>query len=126
MGKDEFNRITENVVDELPNYRPVFRSWKESINSLQIVVEEGYTLQGVRDVLETVIRKGYTYKIVEVKCRKGMNVRVIIEHEETVEDLVIEALGVDGGHHKQWYLNQIAEKLDLSHPPDRFEQGIPP
>jgi hypothetical protein len=44
----------------------------------------------------------------------------------TVEDLVIEALQIEGVHHKQYYLVQIAKKLriDLSHV--RHERGIPP
>ena len=39
--------------------------------------------------------------------------------------LVNEALQIDGGHHKQWYLEQIAREFDLNIDGDH-EPGIAP
>ena len=48
-------------------------------------------------------------------------------------DLVLEGLATDGGHHKQWYLEQIAEVLgcdrDTLHklaPEYDWEDGVAP
>jgi len=30
---------------------------------------------------------------------------------KSIIDIIIEALNTDGGHHKQWYLDQILRKL---------------
>lgn len=122
----KFSQVTEDTVQDIKKYKPVGKAYKESVNSFRIIAEKDYALSDIENVLETVVQKGFTARVARVKANVGMEIQVIIEYEETVEDLVIEALGIDGGHHKQWYLNQIAEKLGLSHPPDRFEQGIPP
>ena len=47
--------------------------------------------------------------------------------QETVRDLIIGGLCTDGAHHKQWYLEQIANVLgiDLIEPLD-YEEGIAP
>lgn len=44
-----------------------------------------------------------------------------------VADLIIEALCTDGAHHKQWYLEQIAQELNIDpyqHALDRGEEGL--
>lgn len=48
----------------------------------------------------------------------------------TIEEIALEAIQVDGGHHKQWYLEQILEvcgwdmdELQKRHP---HEEGIAP
>lgn len=44
-----------------------------------------------------------------------------------VANLLGEALCTDGGHHKQWYLEQIAERLGIVVPgEEQREPGIPP
>jgi|GEM_PF-5187669 len=43
---------------------------------------------------------------------------------EIVRELVENALLTDGGHHKQWYLEQIAKYLELPMP--AHEPGIAP
>jgi len=48
---------------------------------------------------------------------------------ETVKALIMEALGTDGEHHKQWYLEQIAAVLGIDLVETReleYEKGIPP
>lgn len=42
-----------------------------------------------------------------------------------VRELVEGGLTIDGAHHKQWYLEQIAIQLELPMPVDR-EPGIAP
>jgi len=42
-----------------------------------------------------------------------------------VRNLLEDALVTDGGHHKQWYLEQIAKYLELPVTVD-YEPGIPP
>lgn len=32
---------------------------------------------------------------------------------EEIKELVLDGLCIDGGHHKQWYLEQIAKKLEI-------------
>lgn len=46
------------------------------------------------------------------------------ENMTKVADLVRDAVITDGEHHKQWYLEQIAERLELSLPDHR--DGIAP
>jgi len=44
-----------------------------------------------------------------------------------VKNLIDEGLCTDGGHHKQWYLEQIAEELGLEVAgPEIREEGIAP
>lgn len=51
--------------------------------------------------------------------------------EGSLLDLVIEGLYIDGGHHKQWYLQQIASKLGINFSEEWLEEygepeeGIP-
>jgi len=49
--------------------------------------------------------------------------------EETIYDLVISALMIDGEHHKQWYLEQILKRL--GHNPEEmrsvfWDEGVAP
>jgi hypothetical protein len=41
-----------------------------------------------------------------------------------VTELIIDAVNIEGAHHKQWYLEQIAVKLDIELP--EHEKGIIP
>lgn len=41
-----------------------------------------------------------------------------------LQDLVNNALDIDGGHHKQWYLIQIAKLLNIE--TYEYDQGIAP
>jgi len=43
-----------------------------------------------------------------------------------VEDLIIEALHTDGAHHKQWYLEKIAETLEIDLSKEDYDQSIAP
>lgn len=45
---------------------------------------------------------------------------------EELTYLLRQALTTDGGHHKQWYLEQIAEALDVDVSVVGFERGIAP
>ena len=46
---------------------------------------------------------------------------------ETVKDLIIEGLTTDGAHHKQWYLEQIANVLGIELVAElQYEKGMPP
>ena len=52
-----------------------------------------------------------------------------IDMRFTLEQLIADALMTDGGHHKQWYLEQIAAMLGLDIPirsTDNYKKGIPP
>lgn len=44
--------------------------------------------------------------------------------ENELTYLIIDAIDTDGGHHKQWFLEQIAEKLEIELP--EHEPGIAP
>lgn len=49
--------------------------------------------------------------------------------KRSVKQLIVEGLCIDGAHHKQWYLEQIAEVIgiDLSDIRDiGYTQGIAP
>jgi len=46
--------------------------------------------------------------------------------EYTMEDLINEGLSIDGSHHKQWYLEQIAKKLGIKIDESEYEKGIAP
>jgi len=43
-----------------------------------------------------------------------------------IKELVKDALMIEGGHHKQWYLIQIAKKLDIDLSENEIEGGIKP
>lgn len=49
---------------------------------------------------------------------------VLYEMSVSIETLVQEAVTVGGGHHKQWYLEQIAEKLGVALPD--HDEGVVP
>jgi hypothetical protein len=55
---------------------------------------------------------------------------MMLDQFNTLHSLIIEALLTDGGHHKQWYLEQLLEKLgfDVRQQEKRyaFERGIAP
>lgn len=59
---------------------------------------------------------------------KSDNELLSIEDREQIRGLVLEALSIDGAHHKQWYLEEIAKivikgiKLDTLD----YEKGIAP
>ena len=56
-------------------------------------------------------------------------------NKEEIKELCIDGLLTDGGHHKQWYLEQILIKLDIDLDELRkelnkddydWDEGIPP
>lgn len=47
------------------------------------------------------------------------------DEREFLTATINEALSVDGGHHKQWYLEQVARYFELTVDVD-YEPGIPP
>jgi hypothetical protein len=55
-------------------------------------------------------------KLVEEKLTSNDNIR------DAIAPLVIRAVTTDGSHHKQWYLEAIAEALQIELPP--HEAGI--
>lgn len=44
--------------------------------------------------------------------------------DEYIKELLEDAVCTDGAHHKQWYLEQIAEALNIDLP--EHEEGIAP
>ena len=48
------------------------------------------------------------------------------DEEQTIKDLIMDALSIDGEHHKQWYLEEIARRLGLDIPNFAYEEGIAP
>jgi hypothetical protein len=48
------------------------------------------------------------------------------EELEELEGLFVDALTTDGAHHKQWYLEKIAEKLGISIHDFNYDKGIAP
>ena len=45
---------------------------------------------------------------------------------EVLRDLVLDGLHTDGGHHKQWFLQEIAKHLNIEYCEDCIEEGIAP
>ena len=45
---------------------------------------------------------------------------------ESIEILIVEGLQTDGGHHKQWYLEKIAQELEIDLNDIEHEKGIAP
>ena len=89
----------------------------------------------ITDDMEAAERDGFTY--VGAVANPGDSVIImhkdpVIEQPERfgfenmtrIADLVREAVITDGAHHKQWYLERIAERLELSLP--EHEDGIAP
>ena len=56
-----------------------------------------------------------------LKCDYGIEDKL-----KTVRHLVIRGLETDGGHHKQWYLEQIAHELSVDLDLLDYEEGIAP
>lgn len=70
----------------------------------------------------------YKEDAIIVPCKKETTEEFIEKTELIIslEDLIIEALYCDGGHHKQWYLEQIAETIGMELLYDDIEEGIAP
>lgn len=49
-----------------------------------------------------------------------------LEQANDIGDMLIDALCIDGAHHKQWYLYQIAEKYGLEVGAITDDKGIAP
>ena len=82
--------------------------------------QEGYTYVGA------VANPGDSIVIMHkapVAEKKEQPERFGFENMTRVADLVRDAVITDGGHHKQWYLEQIAQRLELSLPD--HDEGIP-
>ena len=45
---------------------------------------------------------------------------------EKLKELIEESLMTDGGHHKQWYTEEIARELGIDISKLDYEKGIPP
>lgn len=43
-----------------------------------------------------------------------------------IANLITEGLSVDGEHHKQWFLEQIAKLVDLETEEEGYEKGVAP
>ena len=81
---------------------------------------EGYTYVGA------VANPGGSVVIMHkdlVAEKKEQPERFGFENMTRIADLVRKAVITDGAHHKQWYLERIAERLELSLP--EHEEGIP-
>ncbi len=96
-----------------------------TISQLEVVMgaaeREGYTYVGA------VANPGDSVVIMHkdlVAEKREQPERFGFENMTRVADLVRDAVITDGAHHKQWYLEQIAEKLELSLP--EHEAGIAP
>jgi len=50
----------------------------------------------------------------------------MVEVKNEIKELVINALMIDGGHHKQWYLIKIAKKLGIDLSEYGIEEGVAP
>jgi len=50
----------------------------------------------------------------------------IKEKLEKIRNLVEDGLQTDGGHHKQWYLEQIGEVIGIDIDKEMHEEGIAP
>ena len=46
------------------------------------------------------------------------------KRQTRLKDLINDAMITDGGHHKQWYLNEIAKELDID--PETEDKGVAP
>jgi len=51
--------------------------------------------------------------------------------DSSIEELCIKGLCTDGGHHKQWYLEQILDKvahtkIEKLKEENHWDEGIPP
>lgn len=57
----------------------------------------------------------------------ALEVKIKVSKLDKVEKLIRDGLHTDGGHHKQWYLEQIAETLniDLSNE-EQWDEGVAP
>ena len=46
--------------------------------------------------------------------------------QKIVKELILDGLLTDGGHHKQWYLEEIAKALDIDLSNEEYEEGVAP
>ena len=51
---------------------------------------------------------------------------MLTRNEQNVVDLIFMYGGVDGEHHKQWYLEEIAKLLGIDIPNFAYDEGISP
>ena len=92
-----------------------------------ILANPNIYLSGVKTKLSEAMPDNIEYDILAVSASNGnLSVTIEVRRSDCLENLVTEALAVDGSHHKQWYLHKIAERLGVEHPNDRFEEGVPP
>ena len=74
----------------------------------------------------------YVVKSVEYDTLTGntqLDVGSIPTLLDEIEVMVTDALYTDGGHHKQWYLEEILKLMDrepVADPEYSYEHGIPP
>ena len=56
------------------------------------------------------------------------NSRMILHYEKynRIGEMLVDALQTDGEHHKQWYLEQVADELGIFLDDIDFEKGIVP
>jgi len=69
------------------------------------------------------------YRIIPLRAKDGPDLKTVMAFDAGQDSLhaklkakVEEALDIDGAHHKQWYLEQIAEILEIPHE----SEGIAP
>lgn len=98
-------------------------------------VIQAVTVDQMAQDLEKAEREGYTYvgalagstgvgrtgPVVIMHCREG---RITSGNLGRIVGLLKEAVATDGGHHKQWYLEQIGAQLEVALP--EHEEGIAP
>ena len=88
---------------------------------------EVVTVTGLAGDMAAAEREGYKY--VGAVANPGDS--VVIMHREGVGlvgvprivDILCDAVTTDGAHHKQWYLEQIAEIMEVALP--EHDEGIP-
>ena len=94
-----------------------------TVGQLEVVMGEaerdGYTYVG------TVANPGGSIVIMHKQQgeKREQPERFGFENMTRIADLVRDAVITDGAHHKQWYLEQIAQRLELSLP--EHDEGIP-
>ena len=93
------------------------------------------TVKGLAEDMGQAEKEGYTYVgsvenpgdsivIMHKAPREAQPERFGFENMTRVADLVRKAVITDGAHHKQWYLERIAQRLELSLPD--HDEGIIP
>lgn len=91
---------------------------------------EGITVGQIQADMEAAEREGFRY----AGAMTGQSGSIVIMHRpeiyprqwvlSRVAELLREAVEIDGAHHKQWYLEQVAEGLEVTLP--NHEPGIAP